>query len=67
MNNNIKSLPKATDEIKASIDALKRNLPMIIELSKLQARLTRSNYTALVGEGFSESEALELCYKINQQ
>lgn len=42
---------------------LRENLPALLELDELQARLTRKKFLALVSQGFTEAQALELCKK----
>jgi len=40
---------------------LRNNIAAHIELSQLQARITRAKYDALIKEGFTEQQALLLC------
>ena len=40
---------------------LKENLLAHIEIEQLQARLTREKYISLIKNGFTETQALELC------
>lgn len=40
---------------------MRENLAAHIEVNQLQARVIRAKYVALVKEGLSESQALELC------
>lgn len=42
---------------------LRENLPALLELDALQAKLTRAKFLALVEQGFNEQQALELCRK----
>jgi hypothetical protein len=35
--------------------------PIIIEMNKTEAKIKRAKYLALVDEGFTEPQALELC------
>lgn len=44
-----------------AIAALKENMPAIIEKNKLEAKFYREKYLALLKEGFTEVQALELC------
>lgn len=44
----------------AALEALKRNLPVILEYAALQAQIKRTNYLAFLKEGFTEAQALEL-------
>lgn len=56
-----------TDNDKVSIAQavknLQENIIPLIELEKLNAKIMREKYLALVGLGFSEPQALELCKK----
>jgi len=40
---------------------LREQLPAHIELAQLQAKISRAKYLALVNQGFTEVQALELC------
>jgi len=40
---------------------MRENLPAHIEFEQLNARVTREKYLALVKNGFTETQALELC------
>lgn len=42
---------------------LRENMPALMEFDAMQARLTRKKFLALVAEGFTEQQALELCRK----
>lgn len=44
----------------AALEAMKRNLPILLEYASLQAQLKRAKFLALVKEGFSEQQAIEL-------
>lgn len=35
--------------------------PILIEMQAVEAKIKRAKYLALVGEGFTEAQALELC------
>lgn len=48
------ALEKDFEEFKASFDT-------ILEFYKYEAKITRTRYLALVEEGFTEEEAMELC------
>ena len=49
------------NEMKAASEELKRTLPEMLENLTLVAQLRRASYKAHLEEGFTESEALELC------
>jgi hypothetical protein len=40
---------------------MRDNIAAHIEINQLQARVTRAKYLALVKEGFTEAQALQLC------
>ncbi len=52
------------DEAKAALEALKRDLPDMIASQRELAKLVRSKYLALIESGFNQSEAFELCKKL---
>ena len=50
----------AKDDLLASLEALKRTLPHMVEHAAIVAAVKRSYFDALVKEGFSEAQALEI-------
>lgn len=52
------------DKVAESIRGLERQLPQLIAMQRTLAQLTRARYLALIDEGFSEAQALELSKKI---
>lgn len=40
---------------------IKENMPALIESFAVQAKMHRAKYEALIKEGFTESQAIELC------
>lgn len=46
-----------------AVKKLRDNLPALLEMEQLHARLTRNKFLALVQQGFTEQQALELCKK----
>lgn len=44
-----------------SVKTLRDNLPAMMELKQLDAKLCRVKFLALVEQGFTEQQALELC------
>lgn len=42
---------------------LRENMPALLEMAQLNAQLNRAKYLALVKEGFTEAQALELCWR----
>lgn len=49
------------DTLIASIENIKRTLPLLLEYNKIDAQIRRSKYLALIENGFNEQQALELC------
>lgn len=47
-------------DMKALVFNFLENLPALIEHAKLDAKLKRAQYQALVKEGFTEAQAIEL-------
>lgn len=48
------------DKLRAAVEAMRRTLPLMIEYEKLNAQVRRARYLALVAEGFTPEEALEI-------
>lgn len=48
------------DQLIAAIEHMKRSMPTMIEYHKLDAKVRREHFLALVAEGFNEQQALEL-------
>ena len=46
-----------------AVKQLRDNLPALMEVEVLNARVTRAKYIALCNEGFTSEQALELCKK----
>lgn len=49
------------DEMAAAIEMLKRQLPLILEHTRLIAEIRKASYDAHLAQGFTEPQALELC------
>ena len=49
------------DNLIAAISQMTRNMPQMIEYERLQAKLKRERYLALIENGFDQNQALELC------
>jgi hypothetical protein len=56
-------LPTETDKLLASLHAMKRALPLFIEIAPEIARARRASYDAHVEAGFTSEEALALCQR----
>jgi hypothetical protein len=56
-------MPPASDmaEAKKALDESKRKLPLILEYTLIEAKMVRAKYVALMAEGFTAQEALDLC------
>ncbi|MCS3467111.1 hypothetical protein M2401_000832 [Pseudomonas sp. JUb42] len=61
MKDNLTVLTGPIDKQRAELEALKRSMPMHIEFLAIQAQMIRAKYQALVAQGFTEAQALELC------
>lgn len=57
---NIRQIPTKPDEFAAAIEGIRRNLDNLIEHAKLIAAIKRAYFDALVKEGFTPEQALEL-------
>lgn len=58
----IRAIPNVeTDKLRASVEEMRRTLPLLIEYHQLDAKLRRARFDALVAEGFNAMQALELC------
>lgn len=58
---NLTLLTGPVDKQRAALEEMKRNLPVHIEFLKITAEMIRAKYLALVSQGFTEAQALELC------
>lgn len=43
---------------------LRDNVPALLELAGINAQLMRAKYLALMKEGFTEAQALDLCWRM---
>lgn len=57
---NIRQIPTKPDEFAAAIEGMRRNLDNFVEHAKLTAAIKRAYFDALVKEGFTAEQALEL-------
>jgi hypothetical protein len=48
-----------------AVKTVRENLPAMVELAQLNAHVTRAKYLALMKEGFTEAQALDLCWRLN--
>jgi len=48
-------------DLRASVENLRDSLPELMQNTMLMAQITRAKYNALVKEGFTEAQAIELC------
>lgn len=49
------------DKVRESMRNLQASLPAILEGQMLLAQVTRAKFEALLAQGFSEAQAIELC------
>lgn len=61
MTDNIFELECSKDEGKGLLEQMIRNLPLILEYSKIKAEISRSDYLAYIDQGFTEEQSLDLC------
>jgi hypothetical protein len=59
---NLVDLP-SRDPLQAAVDNMARVLPAMIEHVEMLAKLRRRAYLALVREGFTKEQALDLCWR----
>lgn len=52
------------DEMKASVEMIKRTMDTWVEWGKQLARIRRAHYDAYIVEGFSPEQALILCQRM---
>lgn len=48
-------------EMKKKLATLKEMADTQIEIEKIKARVTKAKYDALIAEGFTDAQALQLC------
>ena len=51
------------DKMQANLEQFRRNLKAIIEFNGMQARVRRASFLALIEQGFTPDQALQLCAK----
>jgi len=62
MQNKFTVIPTAgRDEMRATLEQMKRQLPVFLEYTQTLAKIRKTAFDAHVAEGFSEDQALELC------
>jgi hypothetical protein len=58
------SADKEQVSIAQSVRTMRENMPALLELAEIQARLARAKFVALSKQGFTDAQALELCKSI---
>lgn len=61
MTVNVISLDLSKNELKAGLEALKRDMNDYIEAISLTSHLRKAKYDAHIQEGFTPDQALEIC------
>ena len=57
---NIVNLPQR-DEMLAAVEELRRAAPALMQAAPIIAKIRRAHFVALVAEGFTADQALDLC------
>ena len=66
MNEKISLFNPATKGVlQASLDEMRRNLPIMMEYQALLAEMRKASFDAHVDHGFTPEQALELCKKVS--
>lgn len=61
---NIKAVDFTPDEATKRLEELKRSIPEMVASNREIAKVARSKFLALVEQGFTQDQALELCRKL---
>jgi hypothetical protein len=61
---NLTLLKTQTDELRAYVEHLKRELTAMADMAQDIAKARRALYDAYVAEGFTEAQALIMCQKL---
>ncbi len=48
------------EKLKGALDILRATMPMVLEFNQARAKMAKSQYNALIAEGFTKEQALEL-------
>jgi hypothetical protein len=56
-------MPDAKNEFAAAGENLRRHLDDLIENQRTIAKIRRAGYLAYIAEGFTEAQALDLCWR----
>lgn len=57
----LRLLPEVNDEMRAALEKMRRDMPILVEYMQIIAEMKMAKYKALVAQGFTSDQALELC------
>jgi len=58
---NVVDIGKKPSNIEKDLESFKKDLPLILEMTEIQAEYFWAKYQALLKQGFTKEQSLELC------